>query len=108
MVDCPKHNTTKVLSALCSQKENKKTISSINPISILGYDVGNGCIKPDSDQLRPLLNLPITHNAKTLKGLLTYLHIMLNGSRIFPRRFRILKIQKHFQWINKALPDLKL
>ena len=54
---------------------HKKTISSVDEISILSYRVGNGCIKPDPDRLRPLLDLPVPHNAKSLKralGLFAY------------------------------------
>ena len=48
-------------------RNNKKTIASVNKINILYCCVGNGCVKPDPDRLRPLLDLPISHNAKPLK-----------------------------------------
>ena len=44
-----------------------KTISSVSCINILGYSVGNGIIKPDPERLKPLLELPAPHNAKSLK-----------------------------------------
>ena len=45
----------------------KKTIASVSEINILGYSVGNGVVKPDSERLRPLRDIPAPHNAKLLK-----------------------------------------
>ena len=43
-----------------------KTISSVSDIKILGYVVGNKCIKPDPERMKPLLNLSPPDNFKPL------------------------------------------
>ena len=47
-----------------------RTISSVSCINILRYSIGNGIIKPDPERLKPLLELPALHNAKSLKSAL--------------------------------------
>ena len=47
-----------------------KTISSVSDIKILGYVVGNKCIKPDPERMKPLLNLPPPDNFKALRRVL--------------------------------------
>ena len=47
-----------------------KTISSVSDIKILGYVVGNKCIEPDPDRMKPLLNLPPPDNFKALRRVL--------------------------------------
>ena len=42
---------------------------------LLGYVIENGCISPDPERLRPLLELPLPQNSKSLNrclGLLSY------------------------------------
>jgi len=48
----------------------RKTVSSVTPINILGYCVGRGVIKPDCDRLRPLQELPPPGNVRALKRVL--------------------------------------
>ena len=47
-----------------------KTISSVSDIKILGYVVGNKCIKPDPERMKPLLNIPPPDNFKALRRVL--------------------------------------
>ena len=49
---------------------DSKTVSSVSDISILGYRVGNGTIRPDPERLQPLLDLPPPNNTKSLKRML--------------------------------------
>ena len=49
---------------------DSKTISSISDISILGYRVGKETIRPDSERLQSLLDLPPSNNTKSLKRML--------------------------------------
>ena len=66
-------NVKRFLEAL--QRRNwtlneKKTISSVASVNILGYLVGNGVIKPDPERLRSLKELPPPVDLKSLKRVL--------------------------------------
>ena len=66
-----------------------KTISSASCIKNLKYSVENGIIKPDPERLKPLLELPAPHNAKSLKravGMFAYYaKWIVNFSNTFER-----------------------
>ena len=52
-----------------------KTISSVSEISMLGYCISHGRIRPDPERMRPLLELPVPESAVSLKralGLFSY------------------------------------
>ena len=49
---------------------DSKTVSSVSDISILGYRVGNGTIRPDPERFQPLLDLPPPNNTISLKRML--------------------------------------
>ena len=49
---------------------DSKTVYSVSDISVLGYRVGNGIIRPAPERLQPLLDLPLPNNAKSLKRML--------------------------------------
>ncbi|QQP40012.1 Uncharacterized protein FKW44_013906, partial [Caligus rogercresseyi] len=46
---------------------DNKSIEGVNEISVLGYVVGNGVVKPDPERMRPLMKLPPPNNLKSLK-----------------------------------------
>jgi transposase InsO family protein len=53
----------------------EKCIWRQNSINFLGYTIGQGEVKPDSDRLDPLRNLPIPHDLQSLRravGLFSY------------------------------------
>ena len=65
-----------------------KTISSVTEISMLGYSISHLNVRPDPDRMKPLLNLPVPTDGKTLKrtlGLFSY----------------------YSQWINKFSDKIK-
>jgi hypothetical protein len=52
-----------------------KTISSVEIINILGYQFSHGTICPDPERMQPLRDLPVPHDADSLKrvmGLFSY------------------------------------
>ena len=52
-----------------------KTISSVETINILGYQISHGTIRPDPERMQPLRDLPVPHDADSLKramGLFSY------------------------------------
>lgn len=54
---------------------DSKTVSSVPELSILGYCVGNGKVRPDPDRLRVLKELPVPYTQKSLQramGLFAY------------------------------------
>ena len=55
--------------------KQKKTISLVSEINILGCSIGNRVVNPDSERVRLLRGLPTSHNAKPIKrpvGLFAY------------------------------------
>ena len=75
-------NVKAFIDAICCQNftlNENKTISSVSDIKILGYVVGNKCIKPDPERVKPLLTY---HRLITLKPSVECwpcLRIMQNG-----------------------------
>ena len=74
-----------------------KTVISTKSLNILGYTLCNGEIKPDSDRIKPILDLPVPNNLGALKralGMFAYYASFipnfsdkinkLNNSKIFP------------------------
>ena len=54
---------------------DSKSVFSTQRLPLLGYIIENGCISPDPGRLRPLLELPLPHNSKSLNrclGLFIY------------------------------------
>ena len=52
-----------------------KTISCVQEIQMLGYCISYQKVRPDPERMKPLLNLPVPHDAKSLKramGLFSY------------------------------------
>ena len=86
---------------------HKKTISSVDEISILGYCVGNGCIKPDPDRLRPLLDLPVPHNAKSLKRALGLFAYYAKWIANFPEKIKNLKNTKIFPMDERSVTEFE-
>ena len=60
---------------------SEKTISSVTDLKVLGYLISNGTIKPDPDRMKPLKDLPLPHDASSLKralGLFSYYSKWIN------------------------------
>ena len=54
---------------------DSKSIFSVNQISLLGYTISNGNIKPDAERFKPLIELPAPRNKKEkqrIVGMLAY------------------------------------
>ena len=54
---------------------DSKSIFSVNQISLLGYTIANGNIKPDAERFKPLIKLPAPRNKKEkqrIVGMLAY------------------------------------
>ncbi|MCP4800870.1 MAG: DDE-type integrase/transposase/recombinase, partial [bacterium] len=54
---------------------NSKSVFSTRKLAILGYEIEEGIIRPDPERLRPLRNLPVPHDSKSLNrclGLFSY------------------------------------
>jgi len=67
-------------------KENK-CIFSTRRLSILGYLVENGQMQPDPERIRPLRDLPVPHDMKSLRRTLDFLHTILSGYTTFPAKY---------------------
>ena len=84
-----------------------KTISSVSCINILGYSVGNGIIKPDPERLKPLLELPAPHNAKSLKRVLGMFAYYAKWIANFSNRIERLKNATSFPLNVEAVRDFE-
>ena len=65
-------DTAKTLN---STFNDSKSIFSVNQISVLGYTISNGNIKPDAERFKPLIELPAPRNKKEkqcIVGMLAY------------------------------------
>jgi hypothetical protein len=63
-------NVNRFLSAVKSRNlslNDSKTIKSVTSINVLGYNVGSGSVKPDTERLRPLQEFPPPTNAASLR-----------------------------------------
>ena len=58
---CVKYNIT---------LNHKKSIISTNSITVLGYIIENGCLRPDPERFRPLMELPAPTNLTSQKRIL--------------------------------------
>ena len=74
------HDTNLKLFQEAAQRANlkfndSKSVFSTQRLPLLGYIIENGCISPDPERLRPLLELPLPQNSKSLNrclGLFSY------------------------------------
>ena len=85
--------------------DNKSVFSTRFPI--LGYIAEEGEIRPDPERLRPLHELPVSNNAKSLnrcKGLFSYYSQWIPG---FPDRMRPINSCKTFPLSSEAVADFE-
>jgi hypothetical protein len=64
-----------VIEKLGLTLNHEKTISSVDTINILGYQISHGTIRPDPERMQPLRDLPVPHDPESLKramGLFSY------------------------------------
>ena len=64
------HDTNLKLFQKAAQRANlkfndSKSVFSTQRLPLLGYFIENGCISPDPERLRPLLELPLPQNSKS-------------------------------------------
>ena len=72
------HDTNLKLFQEAAQRANlkfndSKSVFSTQRLPLLGYVIENGCISPDPGRLRPLLELPLPQNSKSLNRCLELL-----------------------------------
>lgn len=103
-------NVKRFLDAISKRNltlNEEKTVASVSEINILGYCVGNCIVKPDSERLRPLRELPAPHNTKSLKralGLFAYYAKWVHG---FSDKIKHLKNLESFPLQPEALKDFE-
>ena len=85
-----------------------KTISSVFDIKILGYVVGNNCIKPDPERMKPLLSLPPPDNFKALRRVLGLFAYYAKWISSFADKVRPLAECKSFSVTDSALKSFEL
>ena len=82
-----------------------KTVSSVTSINILGYCVGKGVIKPDSDRLRPLQESSPPGNIKGFKRVLGLFAYYANWVPGFSEKIQRLKRTTSFPLDELAFND---
>ena len=97
----------KALQELNLELNKTKSIFSVDEINILGYRIGNGNIKPDPDRLRPLIELPIPHNAKSFKRALGLFSYYARWIANFSKKIESLNKAKRFPLSEEAVDDFQ-
>jgi len=85
-----------------------KTISSVSEVSILGYRVGNGVIRPDPEQLKPLRELPAPSSRRALQRALGLFAYYAGWIPCFSDKIAKLKEVTTFLLKERCLEDFNL
>ena len=85
-----------------------KTISSVTEISILGYIVSNGNMKPDPERFKPLKQLPAPTNSKALKRVLGLFAYYAKWIQNFSEKISKLKNVQTFPLDSDSMNDSML
>ena len=82
-----------------------KTVRSTRELSILGYCVGRGVIKPDPERLRVLLDLPVPHTPKSLQRALGLFAYYAKWVTNYSDSVKLLKTVTDFPMSSTAVAD---
>ena len=80
----------------------KKSVCSVNTISVLGYEIGGGLVRPDKSRLQPLLDLEIPTNKASLIRTLGMFAYYAKWIPRFSDRIRPLNKAKQFPLDTRA------
>ena len=99
------HDTNLKLFQEAAQRANlkfndSKSVFSTQRLPLLGYIIENGCISPDPERLRPLLELPLPQNSKSLN--------ILNGFLTSPTELNPLQAAHLFPCPRRQNKHLKI
>ena len=89
---------------------SSKSVFSAQRLPLLGYVIENGCISPDSKRLRPLLELLLPQNSKSLNRCLGYFSYCSQWVPSFSNRIKPITSCKSFPLSSEAkqaFEDLK-
>ena len=84
------------------QFNQEKCVFSASKISILGYIVEDGKIRPDPERLRPLQQLPIPHDMKSLRRTLGFFAYYSQWIPNYSAKIRSLSTTKSFPISKEA------
>ena len=87
---------------------DSKTVSSVSNTNILGYVVGNMCIKLDPEHMRPLIDFPPPSNFKALRRVLGMFAYYAKWINCFADKIRPLAEAKDFPLNEDALNAFNL
>ena len=85
-----------------------KTISSVSEVSILGYCVSHGVMKPDPERLRPLKGLPPPTGEKSLQCVLGLFAYYAKWIPRFSNKISRLKSNELFRLDEERLKDFDI
>ena len=81
---------------------NSKSVFSTRCLPILGYVIEEGTIRPDPDRLKPLLELPLPHNVRSLNRCLGLFSYYSQWAPHFSDRIKPITSHKSFPVPQKA------
>ena len=81
---------------------NSKSVFSTRCLPILGYVIEEGTIRPDQDRLKPLLELPLPHNVRSLNRCLGLFSYYSQWVPHFSDRIKPITSHKSFPLSQKA------
>ena len=87
---------------------DNKTVKSVPNVNILGYIVGNMCIKPDPERMRPLIDFPPPSNLKALRRVLGMFGYCAKWINCFADKIRPLAEATDFPLKESALNAFNL
>ena len=85
----------------------KKCTYATNCIKLLGYHISNGMLQPDSDGVKPLLELPAPNTGKELQRLVGMFAYYTQWVPCFSEKIKPLIATKKFPLREEALQTLK-
>jgi len=85
----------------------KKCTYATDSIKLLGYHISNGMLQPDSDRVKPLLELPVPNIGKELQRLVGMFAYYAQWVPCFSEKIKPLIATKEFPLREEALQALK-
>ena len=80
-----------------------KSIYGVRAINVIGYHIENGTVSPDPDRLRPLLELPIPHDTKSLRRVIGMFAYYSKWIKQFSDKIRPLNKAETFPLLDNAI-----
>ena len=86
---------------------NDKCSFGQNKINLLGYTVNNGLKAPDTERLKPLLELPVQNNIRTLRRTIDMITHNFTMDHLFLGEVTPINTSKYFSLVSLSSGNLR-